>query len=129
VAKILIIDDSSFQRKWIAKAVKELGHSAVEAADGVEGLEKLDSERPDCITVDLNMPNMNGIEFLENTSGRKTDIPIIVVTADIQDATRKECQDLGARAFVNKPFRPDELQNVINECLAFSSNEGTTSNG
>ena len=62
MAKVLIIDDSSFQRKWIARAVEELGHTTVQAADGQEGLDMVDREQPDCITVDLNMPSMDGLE-------------------------------------------------------------------
>ena len=129
MSKILIVDDSSFQRKWIAKAVQELGHNAVEASDGVDGLNKLDSEKPDCITIDLNMPNMNGLQFLERTVSKNASIPIVVVTADIQDATKKQCVELGARAFVNKPFRPEDLQNVISECLTMPNSEETTTNG
>lgn len=129
MAKILVIDDSGFQRKWIVKAVERLGHSTVEAADGAEGLNKLDSEKPDCVTVDLNMPNMNGLQFLANTTDRPQRVPIIVVTADIQEVTKKECEQLGACAFVNKPFRPEELQAVINQCLSIQGNTGTTRNG
>lgn len=129
MAKILIIDDSSFQRKWIVRAVEQLGHKTVEAADGVEGLSKLETEKPDCVTVDLNMPKMNGLQFLANTADRSEKVPIIVITADIQDATKKECRQLGARAFVNKPFKAYDLQNVINECLSLSSDTGTTTNG
>jgi CheY-like chemotaxis protein len=114
VAKILIIDDSSFQRKWIVRAVEQLGH---------------ETEKPDCVTVDLNMPKMNGLQFLANTADRSEKVPIIVITADIQDATKKECRQLGARAFVNKPFKAYDLQNVINECLSLSSDTGTTTNG
>ena len=129
MAKILIIDDSSFQRKWIAKAVRALGHDPVEAVDGEDGLTKLDSEKPDCITVDLNMPKMDGIGFLTNSADRKNEVPIIVVTADIQDATKKQCQDLGACAFLNKPFRPGDLQNILNDCLGESGNTGMADNG
>jgi len=117
VAKVLIIDDSGFQRKWIAKAVEALGHDTVEAADGQQGLELVEREKPDCITVDLNMPNMDGLQFLANMEGRNQSAPVIVVTADIQADTKTQCEELGARAFVNKPFKPDELQNALTACL------------
>ena len=81
--KILVIDDSSFQRKWLVKVVLALGHEAVQAANGREGLEKLVEEKPECITVDLNMPEMNGIEFLQELKNRELQTPTIVVTADI----------------------------------------------
>ena len=117
MAKVLIIDDSSFQRKWIARAVEELGHTTVQASDGQEGLNLVDSERPDCITVDLNMPSMDGLQFLTNMGARTADVPVIVITADIQEDTRKQCTELGARAFVNKPFAPAVLQDLVSEYL------------
>lgn len=129
MAKVLVIDDSSFQRKWIVKAVEQLGHSAIEASDGQQGLTMLASEKPDCVTVDLNMPTMNGLQFLANTSDINGDVPIIVITADIQDATRKQCRNLGARAFLNKPFKPDEIQNAIKECLNTADSQESAIDG
>ena len=117
MAKVLIIDDSSFQRKWIAKTVQALGHSTVEAGDGQEGLDTLERENPDCITVDLNMPNMDGLQFLANLADRENIAPVIVVTSDIQSETKQECENLGARAFVNKPFRPEQLREALSECV------------
>ena len=117
MAKVLIIDDSSFQRKWIAKTVQALGHTTVEAGDGLEGLDALDRETPDCITVDLNMPKMDGLQFLTNMAGREKQAPVIVVTADIQGDTKTQCQELGAKAFVNKPFKTEELQGAVEDCL------------
>ncbi len=113
MAKVLVIDDSSFQRKWIVRTVQALGHHAVEATNGREGLEMIDAEKPECITVDLNMPEMTGLEFLEEVKTRNLTTPVIVVTADIQSATRQRCEELGAVAFLNKPFRPSELETVM----------------
>lgn len=129
MAKVLVIDDSSFQRKWIVKAVQQLGHDAVEASDGQEGLNMLTSEKPDCVTVDLNMPTMNGLQFLANTSDINSDVPVIVITADIQDATRKQCQRLGARAFLNKPFRPDDIQKILKQFLNSADDQEPASDG
>jgi CheY-like chemotaxis protein len=117
MAKVLVIDDSSFQRKWIVKTVESLGHSTVQAGDGQEGLDLLEQENPDCITVDLTMPRMDGLEFLANLGDRSLTTPVIVITADVQDDTRRQCEELGARAFVNKPFEPSTLQEVLGELL------------
>jgi len=117
LAKVLVIDDSGFQRKWIVKAVSDLGHNAAEAVNGFEGLKLIDSVNPDCITVDLNMPEMDGIEFLGNLRSRDQAIPVIVITADIQSETKKQCQELGAAAFLNKPFKPDQLGEALEKCL------------
>lgn len=117
MAKVLVIDDSGFQRRWITRALTALGHETVEAGNGLEGLKVAGSERPDCITVDLNMPEMDGIAFLGNLKEGENPIPVIVITANIQDDTRKLCADLGAAAFLNKPFKPDELVQALTECL------------
>ena len=123
MAKVLVVDDSSFQRKWIIRALKELGLEAIEAENGKEGLNKLKSEKPACITVDLNMPEMNGIEFLKNMKDQNKSIPVIVITADIQSDTKKECQDLGASAFLNKPFKNHQLHKLVNQCLGNKGGE------
>lgn len=118
MATILVIDDSGFQRNWILKTLIKLGHNTIEAVNGREGLEKVKSdEKPDCITVDLNMPEMDGYEFLEKLSFSNIKIPIVVITADIQEETKKECLELGAAAFLNKPFQADELKEAIQLCL------------
>ena len=106
-----------------------MGHTFVEAADGREGLEKVTSEHPDCITVDLNMPTMNGIEFLSQLDGTNGSAPVIVLTADIQEETRKQCRDLGAAGFLNKPFSPETFQTLLSKCLSGQETEGDTTRG
>lgn len=121
MAKVLVIDDSGFQRRWITRTLASLGHKTVEAVNGLEGLKAADAERPDCITVDLNMPEMDGIAFLGNLRSEELHIPVIVITANIQAETKKVCKDLGAAAFLNKPFKSDELMQALDECLGASA--------
>jgi CheY-like chemotaxis protein len=127
LAKVLVIDDSSFQRKWIVRTVQAMGHDTVEATNGREGLEMIDAEKPECITIDLNMPEMNGLEFLEEVKTRNVTTPVIVVTADIQAATRQRCEELGAVAFLNKPFKPSELESAMEKHVQAPSKEGRPS--
>ncbi len=124
MAKVLVIDDSRFQRKWIVKAVQQLGHSTVEAVNGRDGLGMLDAELPAAITIDLNMPEMNGLEFLENLQDQQSRPPVIVITADIQKDTRDQCSQLGAAAFLNKPFKPNELHDALAQCMDNDSKDG-----
>ena len=118
MATVLVIDDSTFQRKWLTKAFENLGHQVVTANNGREGLEKLDSSRPDMITVDLNMPEMDGFQFLANLQDLELAIPTIVITSDCQTETEKQCRDLGAVAFLNKPFKPRELESAVEQCFS-----------
>jgi two-component system chemotaxis response regulator CheY len=124
LAKVLVIDDSSFQRKWIVRTVQAMGHHTVEAANGRDGLAMIDAEKPECITIDLNMPEMNGLEFLEEAKTRNITTPVIVVTADIQAATKRRCEELGAVAFLNKPFKPSELETAMQKHVQAPARKG-----
>ncbi|MBR1369305.1 histidine kinase [Methanocalculus chunghsingensis] len=106
---ILIIDDSSFQRTIIRKTLTSEGYRCIEADNGRVALGLIAEEQPDIIIVDLLMPDMDGIEFLTAIREKKISIPVIVLTSDIQDATREKCIQLGASSFLNKPTRADEL--------------------
>ena len=117
MAKILIIEDSSFTRKAIARMVKADGYEILEAVDGKDGLEKAVSNSPDCITLDLIMPEMEGIEVLKSLRERGLNIPVIVITADIQKDTRDQCLDLGATTILSKPPKKEELRSAIKSVL------------
>ena len=110
---VLVIDDSSFQRKWLAQAISRLGFNVIQAANGREGLDKIADEKPSFITVDLNMPVMDGLQFLANLQPEDKDIPTIVVTSDIQTETARRCKELGAFALLNKPFDSVDLEKLI----------------
>ena len=118
MATVLVIDDSTFQRKWLTRVFENLGHEVVTANNGREGLDKLESSRPDMITVDLNMPEMDGFQFLANLQDRDMTVPTIVITSDCQTETEKQCRQLGAVAFLNKPFKPQELESAVELCFS-----------
>jgi len=117
MAKILIIEDSSFTRKAIAKMAKADGHEVLEADEGSVGLELAASQSPDCITLDLIMPGMDGMEVLRYLQNKALNIPVIVLTADVQEDTRKQCLELGAVDILNKPPKNNELQIAINKAV------------
>jgi CheY-like chemotaxis protein len=120
MAKILIIDDSSFQRRSIRKILEVDGHEIQEATNGRQGLEKIPTFTPDCILLDILMPDMNGFKFLKALQEQKSTIPVVVLTADIQDTTCQECLKLGAKQVVHKPLLPaegDKLRNIVTNVL------------
>jgi len=117
MSTILIIDDSSFQRTLIRKTLTNEQFTCIEADNGRLGLEMAERESPDAIIVDLLMPDLNGIEFLQAIQEKGITIPVLVLTSDIQDATRDLCLKLGARSFLNKPLRPDDLIPAIRKVL------------
>lgn len=111
-----------FHRAFIREVVQEEGYEFIEAKDGIEGLQTITSQPPDCILMDLLMPKMNGLEFLKIIRDRGYNIPIIVLTADIQSRVRKQCMELGANGFIEKPPDRNELIKEIKK--AFDSGEG-----
>jgi len=111
--RVLIIDDSAFQRKLLSATLLAEGLGVLEAKNGREGLEIGVRERPDLIILDLLMPEMDGFTFLKEWQQKGIHIPVFVFTSDIQTATRTICMDLGATGFLNKPLKKDELARCI----------------
>jgi two-component system chemotaxis response regulator CheY len=116
---MLITDDSIIARKKIKGLLKDTGFKITEAVNGNEALEILEIERFDIILLDLLMPELDGFDVLRRLKDKNMKIPVIVISADIQEATRELCMELGASGFLNKPPSKDELlatiENVINK--------------
>lgn len=110
--KIIIADDSFFQRKTLQDITKELGYESEAVASGEELLEKL-NDSYDCIFLDLLMGGMSGIEVLKELQKRGNKIPVVVITADIQKARKEESLEYGATAFMNKVVSKDELISIL----------------
>lgn len=117
-AKILVIDDSKFMRIQLAGILGEAGYELVEAADGGSGIELADRVKPDCVILDLLLPDMSGLDVLKIFRMKRLSAPIIVHTADIQATTREACLELGAVVFLNKPPRREELLEAVETVLA-----------
>ncbi len=116
MAKILIIDDSAFQRKVIRDIVESLSHRVIEAADGRIGLDMIINQKPDLILLDHTMPKMTGHELLNDIKNQGINIPTVMITADIQDSSRQKSLDLGIKAFIEKPVDEEKLKKLIQEC-------------
>lgn len=117
MARVLIIDDSAFSRKIIRRALGE-GHEYLEAADGMEGIERYALHRPDVVMLDLTMPGMNGIEVIRQLKALDPQAKIIVGTADIQKLSVEEALAAGAMRVIPKPFSAEALQEALRDALS-----------
>jgi len=117
MADILVTDDSSFLRRRTCSILKAAGHHITEATDGIECLQQIKDNKPDIVFLDLIMPNMDGIAVLKTLKQQAHPIPVIVLTADIQETVRNECLALGAVAFINKPPREETVLQILNTIL------------
>ena len=115
---ILVVDDSAFQRAFLRKTLITAGFGVLEAGDGSEALEVATARQPDGILTDLIMPDMRGIALLEALRDRGSTIPIVVLTADIQEPVEARCLELGAARVLHKPVKPAVLTATLAEALS-----------
>lgn len=118
MVKILIIDDAKYLRTMYKGMIGLIGeYEVIEAANGREGIEKIYSEEPDIVLVDLLMPEMDGIELLKVLHNTSVDTNIIIVSANTDPTTSDLCLELGASAFLTKPLKKDILRMTIDDIL------------
>ncbi len=115
---ILIVDDSRFQHAFLRNALASDGYQLLFASNGKEALAALDESHVDCVVADLIMPEMRGVTMLETLRQRKADVPVVILTADIQQHVRQQCLDLGAREVLHKPVAEEDLRRTLAEVLA-----------
>lgn len=115
--KIVVADDSKLIRMKLKKHLNE-HYEVVEAENGRDALVKVRIEQPDIVLTDLLMPEMDGFQFLANLQEKEIQIPVVVLTADIQNETMNKCNKLGAFKVLNKPPNKDRLLDTLNEALA-----------
>jgi len=123
--RVLIVDDSALMRSLIGKIVENTPGLAVadKAMNGKFALQKLERVKPDIIVLDLEMPEMNGVEFLRERKRLNIDIPVIVLSSIAKEGARvtMECLELGASDFVTKPSGSESanLASVANQLVEF----------
>ena len=116
--KILIIDDSSFQRKIVSSILQEAGYTLLVADNGKDGITLAEKEKPDLIISDLLMPEYDGFYLLEQAHTSKAGHKILIVTSDIQHSTRDKCIKLGAVGLINKPVKKEILLSAVEKVLS-----------
>ena len=112
----LIVEDDKAVLQLIRLYLAQAGYRILEAQDGVAGLRMALEESPDIVLLDLNMAGMDGIEVCKNVRS-ESDVPIIMVTARVEEGDRLTGLDLGADDYVSKPFSPRELVARVNAVL------------
>jgi len=119
MSKILIVDDSATMRKILMRVIRQAGvetEGFLEAGNGQEGLERLAADGTiDLILSDVNMPVMNGVDFVKSVRAlaSKPGIPIVMVTTEGGEAMVKTAMEAGASGYVTKPFTPESLKSAL----------------
>ncbi len=117
---ILVIDDSASLRQVVAMALQGAGYEVLQAGDGQAALALLDGRKIGMAVCDVNMPRMNGIEFVRAAKALPAYrfLPVLMLTTENQDAKKEEGKAAGAKAWMVKPFSPASLLNAVSKlCL------------
>lgn len=116
---ILIVDDSASLRQVVHIALKGAGYEVVEACDGKDALAKLDGRKIHLIISDVNMPNMDGIALVKAVKQLPNYkfTPIIMLTTESQEGKKQEGQAAGAKAWVVKPFKPEQMLLAVSKLI------------
>ncbi len=119
---VLIVDDSNTMRKIVSRALRQAGidfDEILEAGDGLEALTVLGENNVDIVLSDINMPNMNGLEFLKAKSEDDAikDVPVVMISTETGADIINEAKSYGAIGAIKKPFTPDLINATLGDLL------------
>jgi len=116
---IMTVDDSASMRQMVSLVLRGAGYAVVEAADGVDGLSKLGGQELGLVLSDINMPNMDGLEFTRQLRAmpQYKFVPIVLLTTESHPEKKQEGKAAGATAWIVKPFNPEQLLTVVQKVM------------
>jgi two-component system chemotaxis response regulator CheY len=118
MARVLIVDDAAFMRKMVGDAVQQGGHEVIgEAANGQEAVERFQELSPEVMTLDITMPEKDGLQALREIIALDPGAKVIMCSALGQESMVLESIKIGAKDFVVKPFQTDRVLGAIEKAL------------
>jgi two-component system chemotaxis response regulator CheY len=119
MARVLVVDDAAFMRKMVSDALTKAGHEVIaEATNGQEAVDQFQALKPDLATLDITMPEKDGLTALSEIMSLDPSARVIMCSALGQESKVMESIKLGARDFVVKPFKADRVQEAVAKALA-----------
>jgi two-component system chemotaxis response regulator CheY len=119
MARVLVVDDAAFMRKMVSDALTKGGHEVVgEAGNGVEAIAQFQALKPDLMTLDITMPEKDGLAALADIMAADPSAKVVMCSALGQESKVLEAIKLGAKDFVVKPFQPDRVIEAVGKALA-----------
>jgi two-component system chemotaxis response regulator CheY len=112
---VMVIDDSKSTRQFVSLTLTQAGYSVIEACDGVDALKQLEANRVHLMVCDVNMPNMDGLPFVRRVKALPNHkfTPIVMLTTEGAEALIQQGKDAGAKGWMVKPFKPEQLLNIV----------------
>ena len=119
MARIMIVDDALIVRKTLAAMLQQEGHTVVaEASHGMQAYSNYERYRPDLVTMDVNMPGMNGLETIEKIINAFPEAKIVVISAFGTKNIILDALERGAKNYILKPINPEKVTQAVQDALA-----------
>lgn len=118
MARVLVVDDEKFIRITLEQCLSEAGHQVDLAVNGEHALQKLEENEFELVLLDIKLPDIDGIEVLRRLKRRLPEQPVVMITAYGTIATAVEAIKLGAVDYLQKPFTPEEMRNIVGTVLS-----------
>jgi len=119
MARVLVVDDAVFMRKMVGDALTKNGHEVIgEASNGFEAVQRYQELQPEVTTLDITMPDKDGVTALKEIIGLDPAARVVMCSALGQESKVLEAIRCGAKDFVVKPFQPERIQQAIEKALA-----------
>jgi two-component system, chemotaxis family, chemotaxis protein CheY len=117
MAKVMVVDDAAFMRRILGGILSGAGHEVVECEDGQEAVKRYPQVRPDLVTMDITMPEMDGLEACRRILASDPEARIVMCSALGQEEIVREAIRIGAREFIVKPFAPERILQAVQGVL------------
>ena len=114
--RVLVVDDSETVRQQVAGALENAGFSVTQATDGIDALEQIGRTSFSAVVLDVNMPRLNGLEMLERLMSdpkHDAELPLLVLTTEVQPSMIQRAKKAGARAWMVKPVKLEQLVSAV----------------
>ena len=119
MARVLVVDDAAFMRKMLSDVLAKGGHEVIgEGANGIDAVNQYQALRPDIMTLDITMPEKDGLTALKEILNKEPTARVVMCSALGQESKVIESIQLGAKDFVVKPFQPAQLLEAVGKALA-----------
>lgn len=132
-ANVLVVDDSKIMRQMIKRTLRMAGldiHEMYEASNGIEAFAQLAQHEVGVVILDINMPVMNGIQFLNrmHDDPRLRDVPVVIASTEGSETRIEQLLENGARGYLRKPFHPEQLRDTLAPMLGLKEENATAEN-
>jgi two-component system chemotaxis response regulator CheY len=118
MARVLVVDDAAFMRKMVTDALTKGGHEVIgEASNGIEAVERYRELRPEVTTLDITMPEKDGLAALEEIIGLDPSARVVMCSALGQESKVLESIKIGAKDFIVKPFKAERVLGAVDKAL------------